>query len=147
MIRREVIEEVGGFDETFFLYFEETDLCYRALRAGWQTWYLPESEIAHVGSASTGMKRWPRTPQYWLDSRMHYFVTTRGLLYAGAATLARVSGGLIDGARRLVSGKPQADPPHFLRDLAGHAIRSMFSSKARQADVLYLTTPLPEKPK
>ncbi|MEY8840606.1 glycosyltransferase family 2 protein, partial [Cribrihabitans sp. XS_ASV171] len=37
MIRAEVIEETGGFDESFFLYFEETDLCRRAAEAGWTT--------------------------------------------------------------------------------------------------------------
>jgi N-acetylglucosaminyl-diphospho-decaprenol L-rhamnosyltransferase len=146
MIRREVIEEVGAFDETFFLYYEETDLCHRALRAGWQTWYLPDSEVAHVGSASTGMKNWPRIPQYWLDSRLHYFAKTRGGWYAGAATLARAAGGLLYGIRRLVSDKPQVDPPQFLRDIMSHAICALFSRKAHQAEVISPYTPIPEKP-
>lgn len=146
MIRREVIEQVGGFDESFFLYFEETDLCHRALGAGWQTWYLPASEVAHVGSASTGMKRWSRTPQYWLDSRLHYFSKTHGAVYAGAATLARITGSLIYEARRLVSNKPPVNPTHFLRDLVTHALSALFSSDDRQVNVPYLYSTLPEKP-
>ncbi|MEX0304290.1 MAG: glycosyltransferase family 2 protein [Leisingera sp.] len=131
MIRREVIEEVGGFDETFFLYFEETDLCRRAARAGWRTHYVPESEIAHVGSASTGMKGWRRTPQYWFDSRRHYFVKHHGYTGAALATLARVTGSLIYGMRRMISDKPQADPPHFLRDLCLHSLRAMFALRRK----------------
>ena len=72
MIRRPVLDEAGLFDEAFFLYFEETDLCRRALAAGWSTWYVPESRVAHIGSASTGMKRREPRPAYWFASRRHY---------------------------------------------------------------------------
>ncbi|UWQ52991.1 glycosyltransferase family 2 protein [Leisingera caerulea] len=129
MIRREVIVAVGGFDETFFLYFEETDLCRRAARAGWRTHYVPASEVAHIGSASTGMKGWQRTPHYWFDSRLHYFVKNHGRAYAAAATLARISGSLIYGLRRLIQTKPQADPPQFLRDLCLHSLRALFAPR------------------
>lgn len=122
MIRRPVIEEIGGFDETFFLYFEETDLCRRAARTGWRTHYVPDSKIEHLGSASTGMKDWARTPAYWFKSRSHYFAKSHGRAYAALATLARITGSCIYGLRRLVQGKPQADPNHFLRDLIFHAL-------------------------
>ncbi|MFW8635526.1 glycosyltransferase family 2 protein [Cribrihabitans pelagius] len=131
MIRREVIEAAGGFDEAFFLYFEETDLCRRAARAGWRTHYVPASEVAHVGSASTGMKGWQRTPRYWFDSRLHYYVKNHGRAYAAAATLAQIAGGLIYRLRRLVQRKPQADPPHFLRDLWLHSLRAAFGPRQR----------------
>jgi GT2 family glycosyltransferase len=123
MIRRAVIEQTGGFDETFFLYFEETDLCRRAARAGWQTHYVPDSQVSHVGSASTGMQQWARTPAYWFQSRQHYFTTSHGRLYAALATLARIAGSGIYELRRLVQGKPQADPNRFLRDLIANALR------------------------
>ncbi|MDR5652847.1 glycosyltransferase family 2 protein [Ruixingdingia sedimenti] len=120
MMRRTVLDRIGLFDETFFLYFEETDLCLRARRAGWETHYIPASRVAHIGSESTGMKRWTRIPQYWLDSRLHYFVKNHGAMGAMAATLAHVAGGLVWRARRLVAGRPRLDPPHFLRDLIVH---------------------------
>lgn len=129
MIRREVIEDIGGFDESFFLYFEETDLCKRAAQAGWRTHYVPTSTVAHLGSASTGMKSWDRTPTYWFDSRMHYFVKTHGVIYAALATLARVLGCGLYGLRRLIQKKPAADAPHFLRDLLTHALRSAIRPK------------------
>ncbi|WP_425045860.1 glycosyltransferase family 2 protein [Primorskyibacter sp. S87] len=125
MIRRAMIDEIGGFDETFFLYFEETDLCLRAARAGWEVYYLPDSSVAHIGSASTGMKSWDRTPPYWFDSRLHYFRKNHGSLYAGVATMARLAGSAIYGLRRLISGKPQADPDRFMGDLAAHWLRNL----------------------
>jgi GT2 family glycosyltransferase len=51
-IRREAFESVSGFDESFFLYFEETDLCHRLKAAGWHTHFAPVTTITHVGAAS-----------------------------------------------------------------------------------------------
>lgn len=124
MFRREVLDEVGLFDEDFFLYFEETELCHRAARAGWPTVYVRASEVTHIGSVSTGMRNWDRIPTYWLDSRMRYFVKVHGWGYAALATLAHVTGGLIYRARMVVTRKPRLDPPHFLRDLVVHALRT-----------------------
>lgn len=143
MIRRPVLEEIGGFDETFFLYFEETDLCRRAARAGWRTHYVPNSKITHVGSASTGMQQWQRTPAYWFQSRSHYFTKSHGRLYSGLATLARVAGCGVYGMRRLIQGKPQADPNHFLRDLISHALRPSASSTNSTRETR-LHSPVPE---
>ena len=121
MMRQSVLDQIGLFDETFFLYFEETDLCLRAARAGWPTDYVVESRVTHIGSVSTGMKTWPRIPGFWLDSRWHYFTKNHGRLYALAATAAHVAGGLLWRARLLVQTKDRGDPPHFLRDLIAHS--------------------------
>ena len=47
LLRRELLEELGGFDERFRLYGEDIDLCYRAAKAGWERWYLPEAVVTH----------------------------------------------------------------------------------------------------
>lgn len=52
MIRREVIDEIGGFDEKYFMYTEEVDYCFRAKKSGWKVVYLPEFEIVHHGGGS-----------------------------------------------------------------------------------------------
>lgn len=52
MIRREVFRRVGVFDESFFLYFEDIDLCRRAIQAGFQVHYLPAAGVIHHGGAS-----------------------------------------------------------------------------------------------
>jgi GT2 family glycosyltransferase len=57
VFRRETLEEVGGFDENFFMYFEEVDLCYRLFSQGKQIHFVPEAEIIHVGGGSTTQRR------------------------------------------------------------------------------------------
>jgi GT2 family glycosyltransferase len=53
MMRREAVLAVNGFDESYFMYYEEVDLCWRLARAGYQTLYVPDATIVHVGGAST----------------------------------------------------------------------------------------------
>jgi GT2 family glycosyltransferase len=56
-IRREAFEAVGGFDESFFMYSEEIDLCYRLCGVGWRTHFVPNATITHIGGASTVQQR------------------------------------------------------------------------------------------
>lgn len=118
LMRAEMLAEIGLFDETFFLYFEETDLCKRAARAGWDCWYMPEAGVVHIGSVSTGMKEWQRMPEYWFASRRHYFVKNHGRAYAACALLARLAGGALHRLRCRLTGRPVGDPAYFLTDLA-----------------------------
>ncbi|MBL9075329.1 glycosyltransferase family 2 protein [Tabrizicola sp.] len=127
MIREGVVRSVGTFDEAFFLYFEETDLCRRAAEAGWPTHYVRESRVEHIGSVSTGMKAWTRVPGYWFDSRWLYYRKAGGTGRAIGVTLAYLAGAMIRQARRVVQrGVTTGGPPHFLRDLTGHALRQVF---------------------
>jgi len=52
MVRSEVIKEIGGLDELFFLSAEDLDWCLRIRKAGWKIYYYPESVIIHYGSTS-----------------------------------------------------------------------------------------------
>ncbi|HJK95215.1 MAG TPA: glycosyltransferase family 2 protein [Polyangiaceae bacterium LLY-WYZ-15_(1-7)] len=124
LIRREVLEEVGLFDETFFLYFEETDLCLRAREAGWRTLYVRESEITHIGSVSTGMKETAqRVPRFWLDSRRYFFRKNHGRLYQLAADAVHVSGEVSWRLRAALQRKGRdGDRPRYLRDFVDHAL-------------------------
>lgn len=117
LMRREMLDEIGLFDERFFLYFEETDLIKRAARAGWGCWYVPQASVVHIGSVSTGMKEWRRMPAYWFASRQYYFIKNHGRLYAACAWTARVAGAAIHQLRCRISGRPSQDPPYFLSDL------------------------------
>lgn len=55
IIRRAAIDDAGFFDERFFLYSEEVDLCKRIRMAGWKVAYWPELGIVHMGGASIGL--------------------------------------------------------------------------------------------
>jgi len=53
MTRKEVLEDVGLFDENFFLYFEDIDLCYRIRKKGWSLLFFPQARVFHKGGTST----------------------------------------------------------------------------------------------
>jgi GT2 family glycosyltransferase len=120
MVRRAVFEKIGLLDEGYFVYYEETDFCLRAKRAGWSSWYVPQSVIIHLEGQTTGvsdLKRAPkRRPRYWFESRRHYFVHNHGWLTAIAADVAWTIGFASFRVRQFIQRKPQTDPPHFLRD-------------------------------
>ena len=59
LYRREMLDDIGLFDEDFFAYCEDGDLSFRAQLAGYGCLYVPEAIVYHVGSASTGGKRSP----------------------------------------------------------------------------------------
>lgn len=124
LMRQDVLDDIGLFDEAYFLYFEETDLCLRAHRAGYRVLYVRGSAVTHIGGVSTGMKRWERVPEYWFDSRLTYFTRNHGRAYAALATLAHVAGGALWRVRRMVQRKPRVEPRHFLRDMLRHYFRS-----------------------
>ena len=53
LLRREAFDGVGGFDEAYFMYFEDTDLCPRLATAGWDVVYAPSAVVEHQGGHST----------------------------------------------------------------------------------------------
>jgi N-acetylglucosaminyl-diphospho-decaprenol L-rhamnosyltransferase len=58
LLRRSALDAVGIFDERYFMYVEDVDLCTRMRMAGWEVWFSPELEVEHiVGSVTKGSKR------------------------------------------------------------------------------------------
>lgn len=57
-VRRDVVEAIGGFDERFFLAFEDTDYCRRVREAGWQVWYCAQSQVIHYPHRFSGSGNW-----------------------------------------------------------------------------------------
>lgn len=53
MVRREVFQDIGLLDERYHFWYEDVDLCARALAAGWELWYVPEARILHHGGESS----------------------------------------------------------------------------------------------
>lgn len=124
MIRPRVLEVIGGLDENYFLYFEETDFCWRARHAGFETWYVPASRVMHIGGQSTAItsETLTRLPDYWFDSRRRYYAITGGRAYAAlidAVSLIAYSLGAVKG---LLQGRRHQQTPYFIRDLARHSI-------------------------
>ena len=117
ILRRSMLEEIGLLDEGLFTYFEDVDLCLRARRARWETWYVPESRVVHLEGASSGIaERARRRPAYWFQARRRFLLKNYGPVYAALADAAFLAGLASWRLRRRVQCKQDADPPHLLGD-------------------------------
>jgi len=73
MIRRDVWERLGGFDESFHpVWFEDVDFCRRAVDAGYRIEYLPQVQAEHIGGHSVKKLPAVRMQEYWYDSLIRY---------------------------------------------------------------------------
>lgn len=92
MIRQSLIHETGGFDPRFFVYFEEVDLCRRAIASGWQVHCAQEIVVNHTGgesakSAGSITQSGRQSERLQIESEWLYFRKWNGLL-GGLAVLA-----------------------------------------------------------
>jgi N-acetylglucosaminyl-diphospho-decaprenol L-rhamnosyltransferase len=81
LVRRKAVEAVGGFDESFFMFSEETDLCRRLWDAGWEVWYAPQAEFTHVAGASHGGRMFDEN----VRGHLRFLAKHRGEAYAERA--------------------------------------------------------------
>jgi GT2 family glycosyltransferase len=101
LIRREVLDQVGLLDETYWMYGEDLDLCWRASQAGWRTRYFPAVRVLHLKGESSKRRSLRCTYEFFRAMRLfyakHYAATAppalnalvnAGILAAGAAALA-----------------------------------------------------------
>lgn len=115
LIRRAALDEVGDFDEAYWMYMEDLDLCYRFAEAGWVTWFEPGATVVHVKAGTSGAVRSARL-NYAFHRGMYRFYRdhyagqrnplVNGVVYVGigaklSASLVRSAA--IRGARRLRS--------------------------------------------
>jgi N-acetylglucosaminyl-diphospho-decaprenol L-rhamnosyltransferase len=84
LARRQLLEEIGGFDEQFFMFNEEVDFCFRARAAGWTVVFRPEAEFVHVGGASTSQLG-PRMYREQLRSHLRFLAKHHGVSQAERA--------------------------------------------------------------
>ena len=126
MIRKSVFDAVGGLDEDYFLYFEETDFCFRALKKGFPTWYVPASRVMHIAGQSTKVTERTteikRLPGYWFESRRRFFLSSYGLRYAICTDVVAVVAGFLGTIKRILLRRTDRGVPFFLSDLLRHSI-------------------------
>lgn len=92
MIRADVFRALGGFDERFFMYWEDSDLCLRALRSGWATMYEPGVEVTHLTGRSSRHAHLRSLVAFHVSAFRHYWkhgsLLARVLAPVAAAGLA-----------------------------------------------------------
>jgi GT2 family glycosyltransferase len=118
-----MLEQIGLLDEGYYTYCDDTDLCLRAKRAGWETWYVPESKVIHLEGKSTGTRivRQPR-PAYWYQAHHRYFLKNHGALYTALVEGAFIVGHALWQVRRRLQRRPDNEPPRMLIDSIRHSI-------------------------
>lgn len=125
LIRSTVFNEIGPMDSRYFLYYEETDFCLQARKAGWECWYVPGARVLHIAGQSTGLTGSQavvrRMPPYWFESRRRYFVKNHGRLYAMAADILWMAGHAAWRLRRRLQSLADPDPPKLLKDFLRHS--------------------------
>jgi GT2 family glycosyltransferase len=126
MIRRTLLDQIGGLDENYFLYFEETDFCWRAKRAGFPMWYVPHSRVVHIGGQSTKVTERNaaprRLPAYWFESRRRYFMMTAGFPRALLIDLTSIVASVLGSTKLMLQGRRRYIVPHYITDLWRHSV-------------------------
>lgn len=120
LVRRAAFEAVGGFDERFWMYSEDVDLCLRLRRAGWEIWYQPQSVLLHVHAGSSRRSMTTQLVQMY-HSRVRYFLHHHGraqahllkwlIVLVSAVKIA------VFGALRRLTGREVGHRQAALRDL------------------------------
>lgn len=106
LIKREVIEDVGLMDDGYFMYFEDTEYCFRARKAGWKIINEPKARVVHLRGGSSPVKEntklKKRLPRYFYESRTRYFYQIYGRSGLALANLLWTAGRLISKFRQML---------------------------------------------
>lgn len=123
-----------GFDENYFLYFEEVDLCWEIHKSGWEVWHCPSARVTHIRGQSTGWnsERDPEAPwsPHWFRSRRYFLRKRYGFFYRLACDIT--VGGLLLTRRILEDlgiARRRPRPKHFLFHLFG--LRTSFKPREK----------------
>ena len=130
LIRKSTFDAIGLLDESYFMYFEETDFCLRARRSGIRCGFAAGSRVVHLEGQSSGIRqekeqRAKRLPRYWFDSRQRYFRKNYGRVYALTIDLVWSIGYVTKLIRRTILRKPNRDPPGLLRSTLASMLRPL----------------------
>ena len=118
LVRKQLFDDVGLFDDGYFLYFEETDFCLQAKKSGWSCWHIPNSKVIHFAGASTEIRNGSRKrlPCYWFQSRKRYFLKNHGKKYLFLVNVVWSISFSLFRIRQKIQNKQDDSPSYLLRD-------------------------------
>jgi len=109
MIRNAVFRQVGFLDDSYFMYFEDVEFCYRACGAGWKIVHNPAARIVHLRGGSSPVKEKTRLkkalPRYFYESRTRFFFQLYGWHGLTATNLMWWAGRMVSLTRQTM-GRP-----------------------------------------
>ena len=102
LVRRSAVAEIGGLDESFFMYVEDLEWCHRAAQRGWEIWFTPEAVVVHVGNASGKTKYGGSRSAVWIANTNRFYRRHHGRAGTLAYRLTNAAGAVVAAVRALV---------------------------------------------
>lgn len=139
LIRKQTFMDVNGFDEDYFLYFEETDFCHRAAKAGWLCIYDPTIRVCHKNPLQNRTTP-PPIRAYTRHSRMLYFLKNRPLWEAKLMACAIWTESIIRGfTKRLKGDIAYANAWSAIRSMAAGFVKGRFAAGTAVRDLVMVS--------
>jgi hypothetical protein len=114
LARGKLFREIGLLDESFFMYFEDVEFCWRARRAGWEIVHNPQAKVVHLQGGSSSfnqsMLERKRLPRYYYVSRTRYFYLTYGWFGLTLANILSSLGRCVSKCREMFERRKPGAP-------------------------------------
>jgi len=114
LIRKKVFDSVGLMDEDFFMYYEDTEFCFRAKKAGWEVMNIPQARVVHLRGGSSNVKNnakmCKRLPKYYYESRTKYYYKCYGWHGLLLANMCWLLGHSVSWLREILGNKKRHLP-------------------------------------
>jgi len=123
LLRRSAVEEIGGLDDSFFMYAEDLEWAYRADSHGWETWFTPDAVIVHVGNASGEKKYGDTRTAIWVANTYRFYRRHHGAAGTAAYRSANAIGAGV-AAVRAVARRDRDTAQHWVSTVPLHFRRT-----------------------
>jgi GT2 family glycosyltransferase len=114
-MRREAVDEIGGFDERFFMYAEDLAWCHRAASLGWSIRFDPAAVVVHVGNASGRTRYGGRRTRAYLENTHRWYLAEHGAARSLAYRMLNAAGAVRH--ERAARRRGDAATAEFWRDV------------------------------
>lgn len=109
LVRKQVLLDIGMMDDDFFMYYEDSEFCFRAKKAGWGILNNPEAKVVHLRGGSSNVKsksaQRKRLPHYYYESRTKYYYKCFGYSGLFFANICWLLGRSVSLLRELLGNK------------------------------------------
>jgi GT2 family glycosyltransferase len=146
IVRKEMLDSIGPFDQRFYLYYEETDLCLRAKHAGWTIYFIPDAEVMHIGGASSKTRKdktfdakAAQVLSFRMRSEWLYFRKNRGL----QAVLSNAGVEMLWHAFRYVKNLNTLSKNSEMKRTASYAVMRQIAQSLRDTKFGQVSPPAP----
>jgi len=106
LLRRDAVLDIGGFDESFFMYVEDLEWGHRAWSRGWEVWFTPDALVVHVGNASGQQRYGSARTATWLANTYIFYRRHHGAVSTAAYRAVNAFGAAFASGRALARRDP-----------------------------------------